>query len=204
MSVWSQVHSCREVYTNILWAGKRGSCPQQPVHRSGSCCRVTGEDKRGGVSRGGGVVGGGIVNRGGCVGDVSGGGRDGVVQNGGGCETPQAGAGTESASSRRTRERLPPRLWPACGIRSLVIWRRPWEGRGLQVRVENDRLSPRSFVLPVYIYVQPSTFHRTNDWFRFQIVCNRDDAGFVLHKHPSLSCLSFQLDTIALGFWSPR
>ncbi|CAB1117203.1 unnamed protein product [Ectocarpus sp. CCAP 1310/34] len=35
-------------------------------------------------------------------------------------------------------ERLPPPLWPACGVRSLAVWRSAWASRGLQHPGLND------------------------------------------------------------------
>jgi len=146
VSVWSQVRSCREIYTNVLWdAGVRSGCgPARGGGGDGGGGDGRGEGS-GGVLEGGGDDG---AREGGAGGGAGGGCKkdgcdrfaDGVVRDGGG-----GYRGRDPA--RQGTRRLPPPLWPLCGVRSLTVWQRAWASRGLQVSLVRSLPPLRRLIL---------------------------------------------------------
>lgn len=116
VSVWSHVRYCRERYENVLWTEQRTE------------------------QGGGGIFGGEAAS---FSGDISGEGDpfcySGVDAGVGETRAPD----DEARLWRPGRRHLPPPLWPACGVRSLVVWQRAWACRGLEVRWSDD--FPRNY-----------------------------------------------------------
>lgn len=135
VSVWSQVRSCREIYTNVLWAGGEPGRRPPPGRRRRPRGVVPSAGSGGGS--GGGCDGAGDVDSSGEGSDFSsgrcGGGGVGVDGCSSSCETQAGGDRERARSLQRERRLLPPPLWPACGVRSLTVWQRAWASRGLQV-----------------------------------------------------------------------
>ncbi|CAM9830881.1 unnamed protein product, partial [Ectocarpus sp. 4 AP-2014] len=154
VSVWSQVRSRRELYENLLWAGGGGAEAPRPQQQQQQrpLSRAADGEARGGAEQGGSGVLRATASGGGGSGGCGGVDRSG--EGGGGCCGGKCGAVDDDdenveAGGHRPRhwrvpfswrrkkeienERLPPPLWPACGVRSLAVWRSAWASRGLQV-----------------------------------------------------------------------